>query len=110
MDGIHREGVLSKAGAEWSVGESLGVKEATLEQEGERRSWVGVKGRLCLSQRDPCPVLLVCWAGSGRAWPLLPWAGGFSSPHTDPCSFSVSDLPYGWEQETDEKGQVFFVE
>lgn len=26
------------------------------------------------------------------------------------CILFPSDLPYGWEQETDEKGQVIYVE
>lgn len=26
------------------------------------------------------------------------------------CLFFPTDLPYGWEQETDEKGQIIYVE
>lgn len=31
-------------------------------------------------------------------------------PRVDLSLSCVSDLPYGWEQETDENGQVYFVE
>lgn len=61
-----------------------------------------------------------CWSGGiglgGRGWKGMEPASdlGFNSPTPAVCRpvnlSCVSDLPYGWEQETDENGQVYFVE
>uniref|UniRef100_A0A8C2XZD2 WW domain-containing protein n=1 Tax=Capra hircus TaxID=9925 RepID=A0A8C2XZD2_CAPHI len=49
-------------------------------------------------------------AGRVGGWDCGQKGGASAHPSSRWLSCCFSDLPYGWEQETDENGQVFFVD